>query len=293
MRTLQSTLATAVLGAAAVGAAHASIFIAAHPDDVQHLMGRNAANDVINGYPTVIVLLTAGDAGKGAAIAENRKAIPYYRARLNAHEATIQFWQSFTPGASPAAKAYNAVPGVVRSTEVLASQNVEKISMGNVTLYNFNLPDGRLSDLEQYRVGSLASVTGSSTFTLAALRQALRDIIKRTHAGVPTINANYQDYDSAGDHPDHAATGRIVYWALNDPQFPGYTCIYQNLYQGYNAGNYGDTMNAYDRTLHAATLGVLNGALVANGNASTWDAFHINFIGKMVFRQVGGGVCGL
>ena len=284
-------LSTAALALAVIsGHASASVFIASHPDDIELLMNKNAASDVSGGYKTVIVLLTAGDASYGTGLGPNTKGIPYYRARMNAHEASIQFWQSYTPGTSPTAK---VVPPIVRSIERLAGQNVEKATLGSVTLYYFNLPDNRLTDLDQYAVASLNSVTNTSTFSLATLRQAIREIIKITHTGQPTINVNYQDFEGVGDHIDHSATGRIVYWALNDSGTPGYTCTYQTLYQGYNTGNYSESFTDYEKKVHSATIGALNGALVSNGNPSTWDGFHINFIGKMVTRTVGGGTCNL
>jgi hypothetical protein len=44
--------------------------------------------------------------------------------------------------------------------------------------------------------------------------------------------------------------------------------------------------------VHTATIGALDATLIANGNRSTWDAFHNNFIGKMDFRGIlGVGNC--
>lgn len=266
--------------------ANAALFIAAHPDDVQYLMSKNAQNDVRSNYPTVFVLLTAGDASHGTATAGNTKNIPYYRARLKAHELCVRFWQGLNP--------YNRTPLPNYSIQWIKGKRVETVYMGNVVLYNLNLPDnGTLNRLGRGEISSVTSISPSNTYTLNDVKTVIREIIRINNPGTPIINVNTPDPDSLwnpGDHPDHLAAGSIVAAAI--AEVPEYRCVHLVFYKGYTVGGYAQTYDQEDLDIHVATIGVLNAGLIENGNTSTWDSFHNNFFGKMDARGVlGTGNC--
>jgi LmbE family N-acetylglucosaminyl deacetylase len=266
--------------------ANAALFITAHPDDVAYLMNKNAQNDVRNNYPTVFVLITAGDASNGTGLAGNTNNTPYYRARLKAYELYVQFWRGLNPSLPV------AIPR--HSVEVISGKYVESVQMGNVVMYFLNLPDnGTLSQLASGSIASVTSISPVNKYTLAEVKAVIREIIRINNRATPMINLNTQDPDSAwnpGDHPDHLATGAIVKAAVGE--VPAYSCLNLLFYRGYVVGGYTPTYTADELSVHMATIGVLNAGLLENGNKSTWDAFHNNFAGKMDFRGVlGSGNC--
>jgi LmbE family N-acetylglucosaminyl deacetylase len=272
--------------AAAWCPANAALFITAHPDDVAYLMNKNAQNDVRNNYPTVFVLLTAGDAANGTGLAGNTNNTPYYRARLKAYELYVQFWRGLNPSLAVAIPRHSVV--------VISGKYVESVQMGNVVMYFLNLPDnGTLSQLAAGSIASVTSISPVNKYTLAEVKAVIREIIRINNHATAMINLNTQDPDSAwnpGDHPDHLATGAIVNAAVSE--VPAYNCLNLLFYRGYVISGYAPTYDPDELSVHLATIGALNAGLVANGNKSTWDAFHNNFAGKMDFRGVlGSGNC--
>jgi LmbE family N-acetylglucosaminyl deacetylase len=272
--------------AAAWFPANAALFITAHPDDVAYLMNKNAQNDVKSNFPTVFILLTAGDASNGTALGGNTNNMPYYRARLKAYELYVQFWRGLNP----------SLPVTIprHSVEVISGKYVESVQMGNVVMYFLNLPDnGTLSQLASGAIASVTSISPVNKYTLAEVKAVIREIIRINNHATAMINLNTQDPDSAwnpGDHPDHLATGAIVKAAVSE--VPAYNCLNLLFYRGYVVGGYTPTYTADELSVHMATIGVLNAGLLENGNKSTWDAFHNNFAGKMDFRGIlGSGNC--
>jgi LmbE family N-acetylglucosaminyl deacetylase len=270
------------LSAALAGTADAALFIAAHPDDIEYLMNRNAQIDVKSKYPTVLVLTTAGDAFSGTQPAGNTKNMPYYRARLNAHERAVRFWQGLDPDVPAPLPAY--------STEVIEGKRIETVTMGNVVLYNLNLPDnGTLLQLSHGEIPSVISISPVNTYTLKQLKDVIRAIIRINNPDTPMINVNTQEPDPAwspDDHPDHRATGEIVLAALAEVR--EFHCVNQIFYKGYSVGGYAPTYSPDELDIHVATIGALNAGLIDNGNKSTWDAFHNQFFGKIDYRVIMG-----
>lgn len=262
--------------------ASAALFIAAHPDDIEYLMNKNAANDVKGNYPTVFVLMTAGDAGVGTGLNGNTKGISYYRARLKAHELSVRLWQGLDPSVAPPLPTY--------STSVIKGKNIETVKMGNVVMYNLNLPDnGSLPQLSASQIGSVNSISPVNTYTLAQLKDVIREIIRINNPATPMINLNTQDYDQGynpGDHGDHLATGAIVNAAVTE--VPAYNCVHRLFYKGYAVGGHAVTYSQDELNIHVATIGVMNSGLLDNGNKSTWDSFHNNFFGKLDWRGAAG-----
>jgi LmbE family N-acetylglucosaminyl deacetylase len=271
---------------AAISQANAALFIAAHPDDVAYLMNKNAQSDVASKYPTVFVLLTAGDASNGTGLGGNTKKIPYYRARLKANEFYVHFWQGMNPDVW--------APLSTHSIDVIAGKYVEAVHMGNVVMYNLNLPDnGSLMQLWTGQISSVTSISPVNTYTLAQVKAVIREIIRINNPATAMINLNMPDPDpdwNPGDHIDHLATGAIVNAAVTEAA--AYRCVNRLFYRGYVIGSYAQNYTADELSTHVATIGALDSSLVDNGNKGTWDAFHNSFLGKIYFRGIlGSGNC--
>ena len=269
MKSVSAAFALALALAAPL--AQSAVYFAAHPDDLVFLMGRNAFRDIRAGYPTVIVILTAGDAGNGVGaniygrhgdFDHNNSGHQYYRVRLNAHHEAIRYWVH-AAGTTP----------VVMGSESFGPSipAVEKVTIGNVTIYNLNLPDSHLEGflpegsynpelpgkhaLNQFTV--LRDITRTNEYTREGFKEILRQIIRRNNIGARTVVVNFHEYDpyfseygyndkmlfdpltnsmrlmnlTIQDHRDHTATGKWVVTALDE--HPAYHCLYRAAYMGY------------------------------------------------------------
>ena len=327
MKNLLHACAIAAICLLAVPAG-AAVFFAAHPDDVVLLMGQNAYRDIRGGHPTVIVILTAGDAGNAALpnalgidgnFDHNQQGKAYYRVRHDAHNAALAYWVSAWAPPTPVttqARFSAAIPAV------------EKVVIGNVTGYNLNLPDGKLSQLlPGGGVTRLTDITGRNVYTAATLRESLRQIIVRHHIGRRNVVVNFPEHDPGFaemgynerlgadehgnmlkksrvdlvhlDHPDHTAAGRLVLAAVEENAQT--RCVYRAVYMGYAIRNLPDVMTPFEKyNQEIAAFHRMNGVLMHQGNvirqhgmsrplAGHDDAFHRGFLGKQQWRDGGGG----
>jgi len=275
--------------------AYSAVFVGAHPDDIQLFMNKNVSVDIYGGHPTVLVLLTAGDAGNGNS-GINSHGIPYYRARLNAHESSVRYWVSLIGG---------AVPKSIYSKEQFGAYSIEKVQIRNVVMYNLNLPDGNgdgsgfaatgnksLAKLVAQSIPSVSSVDGANTYNLSQLKEVLRLIISRNNVGTPTVFVNYQDYDlvnNQGTHSDHKSTGDIVRMAVSEN--PKFACLGSAIYQDYIIAGFAENLTEAERNIHIGTWGALNAGLTNSGNENTWDPTHNAWLGRQYYRASVGSPC--
>ena len=301
------------LALAVCAPARAAVYFAAHQDDVVLMMGRSAQADIRSNVPTVIVTLTAGDAGNGRASVSlagiaaryyNQMGNPYFRVRHNAQEAALALWV-------PAS--HSRI--VQRSTEYFGPDipAVEKARLGNVTLYNLNLPDGSLQRFHSGTIAVLPDVAGANRYTPAALVEALRQIVSRNNRNQPTVVVNLPEhtpehvepgYNDNGavavhpDHGDHTASGRLVRDALAEQS--AFACVWQVAYMGYAIATMPDTMNSLEKLFQIQSFRALDTVLRNQGNVSyfvdlramrlgSMDPFHMSFFGKQRWRNGGGG----
>lgn len=308
--------------------AAAAVFFAAHPDDVTLFMAQNAYRDIRGGYATVIVIVSAGDAGNAELpnargiegnFDHNQQGKPYYRVRHDAHNAALAYWVSAW-----------APPPPYKTTERFSAEipAVEKVLLGNVTVYNLNLADGKLSQfLSGGPYPSFQDITGRNTYTAASLKETLRQIITRNNTGRKTVVINFPEHDPGfsemgyneqlmpdengnllkrarmdlvhTDHPDHTAVGKFVIAAINEQ--PATRCVYRAVYMGYAIQNLPQVMTPFEKyNQEIAVFHRMNGVLIHQGNvirqySSSWplagndDGFHRSFLGKQKWRDGGGG----
>jgi LmbE family N-acetylglucosaminyl deacetylase len=316
------SLAAAALMSTVIATSNAAVYVVAHPDDDVLMMGPNLINDIAQNYPTVIIVVTAGDAGNGERsyaydtqteadahqTSYNYQNLPYFRVRLNARENALNLW---IPGSY-------ARPWTRTEVNFGASTpRVERVVLGNVTQYYLNLPDATLGNgpgtfmqaLRDNPSFSTTDVRGYNTYTGAILRTLIRNIVKthypNTDAG---LNLNYQDMNGS-DHMDHVAVGAIVDAAIHEN--PAYLCMWQNIYTGYPASelsspNYPNFVTAqkqgyeqlHTTLLYQGNVTPITGSSItgtqyypptAEGIArqkGTFDSFHTAFYGRMIFHGV-------
>lgn len=249
MRNLKKIVASLCLLGAVLPATSA-VFIVAHPDDHMLMMGPNLISDVKGGYPTVIVIMTAGDAGNG--IGDNAAKYPanadlpnpyivngysyneygnqYYRVRLQANMLALD---SIIPGGTPTGGRSWSQTTERFSTAIPA---VEKWTLGNVILYHLNIPDDPtgLATILSAGADPVQDITRTNRYTVESLKETVRQIIARNNRNTPNVIVNYQRQfeptDPVEDHPHHMAVGLIVGDALDTP---GYECIWEARFHGY------------------------------------------------------------
>jgi LmbE family N-acetylglucosaminyl deacetylase len=316
-----SRLVAAISLAVITSTASSAVYVVAHPDDLTFLMGGNVITDIRGNYPTVVIILSAGDAmnlnlannpAKPSNMHDyNILGNPYYRVRLWAHQAAIKHWL-------PAV--HSQIPQVSTEYFSATAPSVEKVVLGNVVNYYLNLPDSMIAGLYDGG-GTVRDVEGINSYTKASLKETIRQIISRNNKNTPTLAVNYQEpdpdhiepwYNEAMliggnwyiptylnvDHGDHTAAGKFVRDAINENS--RYWCVGQIIYMGYATSLYAE--NPGQRPLHESGALAMNQVLVDKGNwtwnptlnnntgglqPGAWDDFHKAFLGKQKFRLYG------
>lgn len=323
MLSLKQVIAGTTLAlSASVLPASAAVFVVAHPDDDILLMGPNFVNDIINGYPTVIIIVTAGDAGNGIGASTqygidsgqyNNLGNQYYRLRLSGHQNAVDSW---VPAASKSAS-YSSWSWVDESFGSNAPK-VERWFLGNVVEYHLNLPDAldgnktKLQQLIDGDISTLSDIRGLNTYTAAQLRDTIRQIISRNNHNTPTLVINLPEYIANGtDHPDHTNVGKFVNDAINE--VPSYGCMWQAIYPGYSMAsiepNFPNLLDlqrkgyelVHTTLLNGGNITPISGGMVDTAAHPTWmpttpfypsttlqkgtmDGFHTSFYGKSQYR---------
>lgn len=295
--------------------AAADVYIVAHPDDDILLMGPNLVSDIINGRPTVIIVVTAGDAGAGVGSGTvqsaaqgyfNYQNLQYYRRRFDARVAAIKSWVP--------APYYGQW---AQTTENFGSNApvVEKYILGNVIEYHLHLPDsgGQLRYMAEHENETLFDITNTNFYNGHSLKETIRQIISRNNRGVKNLKINYPEYiDNQTDHIDHTGVGISVWSAIAG--VPAFGCMTQIIHAGYSIASQPVTSNLLDRQRQGYEI--LHSVLRDNGNITpisgspvdiqqhpTWapttpytgqpgtqkgtmDSFHTNFYGKSSVRTI-------
>ena len=283
----------ALVGASSV--AQSAVFVGAHADDIELFMSQNMLGDLRGQAPTVFIVGTAGDAGAGKGEGSNIYSNSYGAVRSAAHVAAVRFAMSQS-GAR--------VPQTVASTESMGGKTINVLTVGNVKFYNLMLPDGNfggtgypstgnqsLSYLNTGRISTITSLDNLNTrYTLPELRATLRDIVTKNMRGIPTVWVNLQD-DASGtnpsDHSDHTTLSRITQDALASN-----TCVHRALFVDYDTANRPVNLNANQINDGFAVFGTLNAYLVNQGNPSTYDGGHTQWLSRQYYRTVHGtGSC--
>lgn len=189
-------------------------FVAAHPDDIQLFMAKNAQFYVQHQNKNVFILTTAGDGGEAIHLPHySAMKKTYWEARLLAHEKSVNHW--------------NHDKNRIISTEIKINQHTfQRKQLGeNIVFYNFLLPDGNmtgngfpttqfqsLEKLYRGKIKTISSIDQQNTYTQQDLIQTLSDIVQ-LEAGKKEITFNIAEdnlYINQQDHSDHIMTSLLV-----------------------------------------------------------------------------------
>ena len=213
-----------------------AFFIVAHADDWQLFMFPHAYESLSqSARKTILMVLTAGDAGLGEA---------FWQAREMAALASLRYCLS-NERLEREESGFREVQG----------KSVFYWTSGNCTCYFLRLPDGgldgkgfghgSLQQLENGETAGLQTVDTRSTFTKKELGRTLQTLIEVENPHGFNVSLHYQN-PYAGDnfdHPDHLATGRL----LNNIQAP--ISAVRFLYSSYACDALALTLDAPQRTL--------------------------------------------
>lgn len=264
-------------------------FAGGHPDDIQLFMGATARGDILNAplATKVFIVLTAGDAGWYTG-RPGTDGTPYWRARRNGHEASIQFLASLA-----------GTRDLLTTTTVTHNGHaLERRAFGSkIVMYNMMLPD-RVDGYSAPIVllnsppncapscPTQTTIDGLHTYTKDDLIATLGSIVRAEAPQSSTIWFNVTEdnaFLNPGDHNDHIGTSRLMQLVQ---QQVGPQCIGVAKFRTYaNSGNeFNGTpvqinMAADVYRDHVATFGILNGSLIKSG-FTTWDAAHLAWLGK-------------
>ncbi|ORY61153.1 hypothetical protein BCR35DRAFT_196404 [Leucosporidium creatinivorum] len=181
-----------------------TVYVVAHADDDLLFQSPDLLTDMQTSTCVTTVFLSAGESGT--------TGDTYYRARESGNEAATAQMAGVDDSYSEFSAIFGGQPTVVRT--LVGAPQVQK-------LY-FRLPDGAVDGtgfavnnyqtLRALYFGSISTITnnpGTSTYTLATLKQAIAEILTaRQPDNVRTLDY-LSDYDG-GDHSDHLTTARLV-----------------------------------------------------------------------------------
>ena len=204
-----------------------SFYIVAHADDWQLFMNPNAFHDLIDKKNKVVIIITtAGDAGKGR---------EYWTAREEGCKSSVRF-----------CLAPHYLIREKEGTRDIRHHQIHFWEANHVCCYFMRLPDGNLDgqgfsnndhlSLEKLKFVEFLSIFALDHSTVYSdwedFYSTLNDIIIYEREGISNTWVNYLDPEIINhDHPDHKATGNGVQ-ALNIlPQ------VHQALFAGYGCGS--------------------------------------------------------
>lgn len=291
-KTLQYAVSLALLGAAQCASA-TSFYFAAHADDIELFMARNAAYDVASNAKVVFVVTTTGSFVRGEDGSVNARgnapfpghSAPYYLAREAGHTAALATW-------------FKQQNKTVRTNSVsqvtIAGKTVQRTEIGgagsNVIMYNLRLTDGddqAQSGLTWFRNQSITSpltrisaVDGTASYTWTELKSFVNGLISREQNTADTW-VNLLEYWEDGvnevnyDHQDHKTTGRLVSHALADYAAQSPTrCIRSLQWVGYATQTRPANYTSAEASLQSKVWTDYNVAQVNADGPNTNDSGH-------------------
>jgi len=309
-----SAIGAALIGAAKCAAA-TSFYFAAHADDIELFMGRDAGHDVASGAKVVFVVVTSGSFIRSNGVVAVRGAgvypgltpaskTPYYLTREAGHFAALADWYK---------QQYKALGTSIAANVTISGKTVQRTEVGrpgsNVIMYNLRLVDGDDQDqsgFTWFRKQSLANpstrifaVDGSASYTWAELKTFVNALIEREQTSSDTW-VNIPEYWEDGvpevnyDHDDHKTTGRLVSHALQDYAAASPArCIRSIQWVGYATQDKPENYSASDKSLQDEVWTDLNIAKVRTGGPTTLDDGHARWLHKIYPSANGvGGVTG-
>ncbi|RFC82354.1 PIG-L family deacetylase [Acinetobacter sichuanensis] len=237
-------------------------FIAAHPDDIQLFMAKNAQFYIQHKNKNVFILTTAGDGGHEINLSRYSPfSKTFWATRLLAYEKSIHYWN-------------NNQNNIQEKTLEFNQHLLPRRQFGeNIVMYNFLLPDGNMQgngfpttnfqSLEKLYHGNIkmiSSIDQKNKYTKQDFIETLAQIIKY-EAGEKEISFNIAEdnlYINQKDHSDHIMTSLLV----QDVSQKLNNCMLTNKYTEYVNRAKPINMSSSEYDQHQKMWNVLNSVLV-------------------------------
>lgn len=182
-----------------------TVAVWAHADDDIIFANPHLAGVIASGATLRTVFVTAGDAGRGLAYAQQREA--GIRAAYDEMRGSDQPWESREITLLSGARVTRFVP----TDDPRLSISVLRLPDGNLSAKGFpTTGDAGLTQLINGLVPILEPIDGGPTLDAARLADTIAELI---HAGRPdhvTTNIPHESAFARGDHPDHSCVGSLV-----------------------------------------------------------------------------------
>ncbi|KEP76387.1 hypothetical protein HR12_00080 [Microbacterium sp. SUBG005] len=182
-----------------------TVAVWAHADDDIIFANPHLSEVIASGATLRTIFVTAGDAGRGLAYAQQREA--GIRAAYDAMRGSTAVWRTSEITLLSGARVTRFVP----SDDPRLSITVLRLPDGNLSAKGFpSTGDAGLTQLINGIVPALAPIDGGPTLDAARLSDTVAELI---HAGRPdriTTNIPHESAFARGDHPDHSCVGSLV-----------------------------------------------------------------------------------
>lgn len=182
-----------------------TVAVWAHADDDIIFANPHLSEVIASGATLRTIFVTAGDAGRGLAYAQQREA--GIRAAYDAMRGSTDPWLTSEITLLSGARVTRFVP----SDDPRLSITVLRLPDGNLSAKGFpSTGDAGLTQLINGIVPALVPIDGGPTFDAARLSDTVAELI---HAGRPdriTTNIPHESAFARGDHPDHSCVGSLV-----------------------------------------------------------------------------------
>lgn len=182
-----------------------TVAVWAHADDDIIFANPHLSEVIASGATLRTIFITAGDAGRGLAYAQQREA--GIRAAYDQMRGSTAPWETREITLLSGARVTRFVP----SDEPRLSITVLRLPDGNLSAKGFPATGGAgLTQLINGTVPALAPIDDGPTLDAARLSDTVAELI---HAGRPdriTTNIPHESAFARGDHPDHSCVGSLV-----------------------------------------------------------------------------------
>ena len=275
---------TLLLGVNLLSAQTTRVFGVAHQDDWQLFMNPNIAKSIQNAEDkTVIIHLTAGDAGHGMG------NDAFYKAREEGALRAVRFLSNTSEDQSKIGDEMS------RSITLIRNHPILTYTYHNKVVYFLRLPDGNgdgsgfelhnQKSLEKFynrQVVDFKAIDQSTTYTNKEdLLGTLKELITAAHTGTQLeIHLSELSEDlNVGDHSDHLTASRFISEAATN-QFEGVFYYYVD----YQSANLESNLERSEILINSGTWGATASGLSDHRHASLWDEYHTVFLDRQYYR---------
>lgn len=182
-----------------------TVAVWAHADDDIIFANPHLADVIASGGTLRTVFITAGDAGRGIAYAQQREA--GIRAAYDRMRGSASPWDTREITLLSGARVTRFVP----VDDARLSITVLRLPDGNLSAKGFpSTGDAGLTQLINGTVPALRPIDDGPTLDAGRLADTVAELI---HAGAPdhvTTNIPHESVFARGDHPDHSCVGSMV-----------------------------------------------------------------------------------